>query len=41
MGIFIRRFEGGKGDYAEEREALLVNVDIDDAAASIKRRRGQ
>ena len=41
MAIFIRQFEGGKGDYTEERETLLENVDIDDIVASIKKRKGQ
>ena len=41
MAIFIRQFEGGKGDYTEEREALLENIDIDDIVASIKKRKNQ
>ena len=41
MAVFIRQFEGGEGNYTEERETLLDNVDIDDIVASIKKRKGQ
>ena len=41
MAIFIRQFEGGSGNYTEEREELLKNLTVDDIVSSIKKRKNQ
>jgi len=41
MAIFIRQFEGGKGNYTEERQETLKDISIDDIVLSIKKRKGQ
>jgi hypothetical protein len=39
MAQFIRQFENGHGDYAEERQTLLKDVSLDDIAASVAKRK--
>jgi len=39
--IFIRQFDNGYGDYAEERESKLKDVAIDDIVSSIKKRKAR
>jgi glutamate dehydrogenase/leucine dehydrogenase len=36
---FLRQFEGGKGNYTDEREALLDGITVDDIAARIRERK--
>jgi hypothetical protein len=36
---FLRQFEGGNGNYTDERETLLEGITIDDIAARIKERK--
>ena len=37
---FLRQFEGGSGNYTEERKIALDGITIDDIAANIKKRKG-
>ena len=39
MAIFIRQFEGGKGNYTEERQETLKDISIEDIVLSIKKRK--
>ena len=38
---FLRQFEGGSGNYTEEREAALAGITIDEIVANIKKSKGQ
>ena len=38
---FLRQFEGGSGNYTEERSTTLAGITIDDIVANIKKSKGQ
>lgn len=38
---FLRQFDGGSGNYTEERQSLLEGITIDEIVLRIKERKGQ